>query len=241
VPRVALFATCLVDQFFPDVAKAAVKVLRHAGCDVDFPQAQTCCGQPFFNMGYRAAAVPLAKRTIEILKPYDAVVLPSGSCATMIRVFYPELLRDDPPWLHAAEAVGRKTYELTEYLVRVLGRADLGGRYDGAVTYHDCCHLLRELRVKDEPRALLRAKPGCALKEMEQADACCGFGGTFAVKFGPVSGGILEEKMACIAASGAPVVCAGDVSCLMHMAGGLRRQGIPVKAVHIAEVIAAGL
>ena len=241
MPRVALFATCLVDQFFPDVAKAALKLLRRAGCDVDFPMDQTCCGQPFFNMGHRDAAIPLAKRTIDLLRPYDAVVLPSGSCTTMIRVFYPELLRDDPAWLRAAEEVGRKTYELTEYLVTVLKRIDLGGTFDGKVTFHDCCHLLRELRVKDQPRALLKATKGCDLAEMKDAAECCGFGGTFSVKFGPVSGGILDEKIACIKASGAPVVAACDVSCLMHMAGGLSRQGVPVRAMHVAEIAASGL
>jgi L-lactate dehydrogenase complex protein LldE len=240
MPRVAFIATCLVDQFHPRVGVAALKLLRRAGCQVEFPPGQTCCGQPFFNMGHWSAARPLARRTIEFLRPYDAAVLPSGSCTAMIRVHYPELFREEPAWLDAALDVGRKTFELTEYLVRVLGRQDAAGRFEGAVTYHESCHLQRVLRVREEPRTLLRAA-GCRLVEMEESDACCGFGGAFAVKMGPISGAMLDRKLARIAASGAPIVCAGDVSCLLHIGGGLSRRGSPVRAVHVAEIAAGGL
>jgi L-lactate dehydrogenase complex protein LldE len=239
MPRVALFATCLVDQFHPGVGRAALRLLRRAGCRVDFPPAQTCCGQPLFNMGQRDAARPLARRTIEALRPYDAAVLPSGSCAAMIRVHYPELFADEPRWLEAAREVGRKTYELSEYLVRILGRPDVAGCRGGTVTVHDSCHLLRALRVRDEPRALLAAA-GCRIVEMEEATTCCGFGGAFAVKMGPISGRLLDAKLDRIEASGAPVVCAGDVSCLMHIGGGLSRRGSAVRAVHVAEIAAEG-
>ena len=240
MPRVALFTTCLVDQLFPGVGRAALALLRRAGCAVDFPPAQTCCGQPFFNMGHHAAARPLARRTIETLRPYDAAVLPSGSCASMIRIHYAELFRDEPATLAAALEVGRKTFELSEYLVKVLGRPDLGGRHDGAVTVHDSCHLLRGLRIQSEPRALLRAA-GCRIAEMEESTSCCGFGGAFAVKMGPISGAMLGEKIARIEASGAPVVCAGDVSCLMHIGGGLSRRGSAVRVAHVAEIAAEGI
>lgn len=240
MPRIALFTTCLVDQFFPGVGRAALKLLRRAGCRVEFPPNQTCCGQPFFNMGHREAARPLARRTIEVLRPYDAAVLPSGSCAAMIRVHYPELFRHEPRWQAAALEVGRKTFELSEYLVNVLGRPDAAGRSEGTVTVHDSCHLLRELRIQAEPRTLLRAA-GRRIAEMEDAAVCCGFGGAFAVKMGPISGRMLSSKLDRIEAAGAPVVCAGDVSCLMHIGGGLSRRGSAVRAVHVAEIAAEGL
>lgn len=230
--RVALFATCLVDQFFPEVGLATLRVLDKCGVKADFPQGQTCCGQPFFNMGYREDARKAALRTIEVLSGYDAVVVPSGSCASMIRVYYPDLVGP------AAVPVARKTFELTQYLVRVLGVTKVESEFRGKVTYHDGCHALRELRIKDEPRMLLKGVKGCALSEMQGCDSCCGFGGAFSVKFADVSTAMAGDKVEAIGATGAQAVVTTDSSCLMQMAGAMSRQGVKVRPLHIAQILA---
>ncbi len=234
--RVQLMITCLADQLAPRIGEATVRLLEQLGHDVVFPEAQTCCGQPPFNDGFRADAAALAARTVEVFAAPFPVVVPSGSCATMVRRFYPELLAGGPSAAGAHELAAR-TYELSEFLVRVLGVEDVGARFDGRVTYHDSCHLLRELGVRDEPRRLLARVRGLELVESPQADQCCGFGGAFAVKFAEISAAIMDAKLAAIEATGAEAVVAADWGCLMHVAGGLRRRGSRIRALHIAEIL----
>jgi L-lactate dehydrogenase complex protein LldE len=234
--RVQLMITCLADQLAPRIGEATVRLLEQLGHDVVFPEAQTCCGQPPFNDGFRADAAALAARTVEVFAAPFPVVVPSGSCATMVRRFYPELLAGGPSAAGAHELAAR-TYELSEFLVRVLGVEDVGARFDGRVTYHDSCHLLRELGVRDEPRRLLARVRGLELVESPQADQCCGFGGAFAVKFAEISAAIMDAKLAAIEATGAEAVVAADWGCLMHVAGGLRRRGSKIRALHIAEIL----
>ncbi|GBD11464.1 Lactate utilization protein A [bacterium HR23] len=241
--RVALFVTCLVDQFFPLVGEGVVKVLRHLGLEVDFPPAQTCCGQPAFNSGYRWEATVAARRFLEVFKDAPAIVAPSGSCVSMVRVFYPTLFHNDPQRLALARQIASRTYEFTQFLVRVLGVSDIGARYaDGlVVTYHDSCHSLRELGIQEEPRALLRAVQGVRFVEFAHHEVCCGFGGTFSVKYAPISTAILQDKLENIADSGAQVLVATDSSCLMHIEGAMRRRRMAVRPVHIAQFLAEGL
>jgi L-lactate dehydrogenase complex protein LldE len=236
-PRVALFVTCLVDLMRPSVGFAAVKLLEDAGCRVEVP-VQTCCGQPAYNSGDRGTTRDLAERIIEAFRGYDYVVAPSGSCAGMIRTHYPELFADDPNWLPKANELGARTYELTSFLVDVLGVTEVDAAFDGVVTYHDACSGLRELGVKAQPRKLLKSVDGLELVELEDSDVCCGFGGTFAVKYAEISTAIVTEKAEKIAASGAETVLAGDLGCLMNMAGKLSRDGLPVAVRHVAEVLA---
>ena len=236
-PRVALFVTCLVDLIRPSVGFAAVKLLEDAGCLVEVP-VQTCCGQPAYNSGDRGTTRDLAMRMIETFRGYDYVVAPSGSCAGMIRAHYPELFADDPNWLPKANALGARTYELTAFLVDVLGITAVDAIFDGTVTYHDSCSGLRELGVKTQPRQLLRSVDGLELIELEDADVCCGFGGTFAVKYADISTAIVADKANNIVASGAETVLAGDLGCLMNMAGKLSRDGRPIAVRHVAEVLA---
>lgn len=236
-PRVALFVTCLVDLMRPSVGFAAVKLLEEAGCTVEVP-VQTCCGQPAYNSGDRATARGLAERAIAAFEPYDYVVAPSGSCAGMIRKHFPALFDDDPNWLPRAHALASRTHELTSFLVDVLGVTGVAARFDGEVTYHDSCSGLRELKVGSQPRLLLSSVEGLRLVEMEESDVCCGFGGTFAVKYGDISGAIVGAKAGHVAASGARTLLAGDLGCLMNMAGRLAREGSPVEVRHVAEVLA---
>jgi L-lactate dehydrogenase complex protein LldE len=236
-PRVGLFVTCLVDLMRPSVGFAAVKLLEDAGCRVEVPE-QTCCGQPAYNSGDRATARALAERTIESFRGLDYVVAPSGSCAGMIKKHFPELFADDPNWLPKANALAARTYELTSFLVDVMGVTAVKASYEGEVTYHDSCSGLRELRVQSQPRKLLASVDGLTLVEMNETDVCCGFGGTFAVKYGDISGAIVEKKAENIVASGAPTVLAGDLGCLMNMAGKLSRDGRQIAVRHVAEVLA---
>jgi L-lactate dehydrogenase complex protein LldE len=236
-PRVGLFVTCLVDLMRPSVGFAAVKLLEGAGCRVEVPE-QTCCGQPAYNSGDRATARALAERTIESFRGLDYVVAPSGSCAGMIKTHFPELFDDDPNWLPKANALAARTYELTSFLVDVMGVTAVDATYEGAVTYHDSCSGLRELRVQSQPRRLLGSVQGLTLVEMNENDVCCGFGGTFAVKYSDISGAIVEKKAENIVSSGAPTVLAGDLGCLMNMAGKLSRDGRPIAVRHVAEVLA---
>jgi len=227
-----------VDQFFPEVGISTVEVLRRLNVQVDFPPEQTCCGQPAFNSGFTSEARELAKRFIEIFERAEYVVAPSGSCTSMVKVFYPELFKDDPDWHRRAEALASRTHEFTEFVVNVLGVEDVGASYRGKVALHQSCHLLRELQVRTEPQRLLNAVKGIEMVELERAEACCGFGGLFSIKYPHISGGILQEKIDSIKKSGADVVVASDVGCLMHIAGGLSRQGIATKTMHIAELLA---
>jgi len=236
-PRVGLFVTCLVDLMRPSVGFAAAKLLQDAGCHVEVP-AQTCCGQPAFNSGDRATAADLARAMIRAFSHLDYVVAPSGSCAGMVRRHYPELFADDPDLRGKANAFAEKTWELTSFLVDVMGVSDVNARFEGVATYHDSCAGLREMGVQAQPRKLLGSVRGLKLVEMEGSDICCGFGGTFAVKYGEISNAIVAEKTARITESGAPMVLAGDLGCLMNMAGKLSRQNSPTAVRHVAEVLA---
>ncbi len=236
--KVALFVTCLVDLFRPTVGFAALKLLEQAGCDVSVPGAQTCCGQPAFNSGDRSNAQKVARGLIEAFEPFDYVVAPSGSCAGMIRKHYPELFADDDIWEARATALAGKTWELTSFLTDVVGFDAVDASYDGSVTYHDSCSGLRELGVKSQPRKLLDKVAGLNLTELPGAEVCCGFGGTFCVKYADISNAIVADKTEDILATGADTLLAGDLGCLMNMAGKLSREGRPVKVRHVAEVLA---
>jgi L-lactate dehydrogenase complex protein LldE len=236
--RVALFVTCLVDLFRPTIGFAAVKLLEEAGCTVEVPRAQTCCGQPAYNSGDRADAKAIALEVVDAFAGYDYVVAPSGSCAGMIRVHYPELFADDPVLLPRVRAVAERTYELVSFLVDVRGFKRVAARWDREVTYHDACSGLRELGVKEQPRLLLAAVAGLSLKELPGAELCCGFGGTFCVKYPAISDKMVGDKTADIVATGAGAVLAGDLGCLLNIAGKLCRQGRPIEVRHVAEVLA---
>jgi L-lactate dehydrogenase complex protein LldE len=236
-PRVGLFVTCLVDLMRPSIGFAAVKLLEDAGCLVEVPR-QSCCGQPAFNSGDRATTREIAEQVIDAFAPYDYVVAPSGSCAGMLKVHYPELFHEDPNWLPKAEAFADKTFELVSFLVDVLKVDHVDARFPGKVTYHDACSGLRELGVRAQPRKLLAGVDGLALVELKDANVCCGFGGTFCVKYPDISDAIVTKKADAIAASGATTLLAGDLGCLMNMAGKLQRKGQKVRARHVAEVLA---
>jgi len=235
--RVGLFVTCLVDLLRPSVAFASAKLLEDAGCTVEVPP-QSCCGQPAFNSGARAVARAIAEQVIEAFAPFDHVVAPSGSCAGMLKIHYPELFRGDPNWQPRADAFAAKTHELVSFLADVCGVARVAARLDAVATYHDACSGLRELGVHDAPRRLLASVAGLRLAEMRDADVCCGFGGTFCVKYPDISNAIVAKKAANVAATGASLLLAGDLGCLMNMAGKLSRDGTPVEARHVAEVLA---
>ncbi|GGU21384.1 Fe-S oxidoreductase [Lentzea flava] len=226
--KVALFATCLTDTFFPSTARAVVRLLERLGCSVEFPLDQTCCGQMHFNTGYREQAKPLARKYTDVFQGYDYVVAPSGSCAGMVREIHPTLGTAPP-----------RTFELAEFLVDVLGVTDVGAWFPHRVTYHPTCHSLRMLGVGDKPLALLRAVKGLDLVELPDSTHCCGFGGTFAVKNAETSTAMLADKMRCVLDTGAEVLSAGDNSCLMHIGGGLSRLRAGVRPVHLAEILAS--
>jgi L-lactate dehydrogenase complex protein LldE len=237
--RVSLFITCLIDQFAPQVGVSMTGVLRRLGIEVDFPEAQTCCGQPAFNSGHHTEARELAARFLDIFEKSDHIVAPSGSCVSMVKVFYPDLLRSDERQRQRALSLASRTHELTDFLVNVLGVSDVGAVFEGKVALHQSCHLLRELSVNDAPRRLLRAVRGLDLVELERADMCCGFGGLFSVKYPHISGAILEDKIDCIKQCEAEVIASTDLGCLLQIGGGLSRQKIPIKTLHIAEILAS--
>lgn len=237
-PRVALFVSCLVDLFRPSVGFAAVQLLEGAGCIVDVPRNQTCCGQPAYNQGDRADAVDLARRTIDALQGYDYVVVPSGSCAGMLRQHYPQLFFEGSYEAERARELAGRTYELISFLTDVMGVIGVDAEFPARVTYHDACAGLRELGIKRQPRLLLQSVRGLELTELAAADVCCGFGGTFCVKYPEISTKMVDEKAADIAATGAQVVLAGDLGCLMNIAGRLSRLGSTIQARHVAEVLA---
>jgi L-lactate dehydrogenase complex protein LldE len=236
--QVGLFVTCLVDLFRPSVGFAALKLLEAAGCEVVVPAAQTCCGQPGYNSGDRAGAQVLARKVLHEFNTCEYVVVPSGSCAGMIRTHYRELLAEFSELRHQVERLAERTYELTEFLQNVVKVSETPGRWQGVVTYHDSCSGLRELAVKAQPRALLARVHGLELKEMSTPEQCCGFGGTFAVKFGEISTRICDQKCADIAATGANAVILGDLGCMLNIEGRMRRRGETTRVLHIAEVLA---
>lgn len=227
--RVALFVTCLNDTLYPGTGRSVVTVLRRLGCDVEFPPDQTCCGQMHFNSGYRPAAARLARRLRREFAGYDAVVTPSPSCAGMIRDSYPTL----------GLTAGAPVYELSEFLIDVLGVVDVGAVFPRRVSYHPTCHSLRALRVGDRPLRLLGAVADLELIELPAADSCCGFGGTFAIKNAAMSGAMLADKVAAVGAARPDVLCALDNSCLTQIGGGLSRAGSPVQVMHLADILAA--
>ena len=237
-PRVALFVTCLVDLYRPNVGFSAIALLEQAGCAVEVPPTQTCCGQPAYNSGDRATAKDLARAVIDAFLPYDFTVVPSGSCGGMISHHYPALFDDDPEYRGKAEALAAKTHELVTFLTDVRGMREVAARYDGVVTYHDSCSGLRELGIREQPRALLGTVQGLSVKELQDRDVCCGFGGTFCVKYPDISVRMVGDKVRDILATGADTVLAGDMGCLLNIAGRLKREGSAVKVRHVAEVLA---
>jgi len=236
--RVALFVTCLVDFFRPTIGFAAVKLLEEAGCTVEVPRAQTCCGQPAYNSGARADAKAIALQVLDAFEGYDHVVAPSGSCAGMIRRHYPGLFTDDPGVLPQAQRLAERSWELVSFLVDICGMHAVAARWERRVTYHDGCSGLRELGVKDQPRQLLASVDGLSLRELPGAEVCCGFGGTFCIKYPDISEKMVGDKEADIAATGAEAVLAGDLGCLLNIAGKLHRRGRRVEVRHVAEVLA---
>jgi L-lactate dehydrogenase complex protein LldE len=237
--RVSLFVTCLVDQFFPEIGLAMADVLEGLGYEVDFPEDQTCCGQPAFNTGYRGEARAVARHFLQVFDKAEYVVCPSGSCTSMVRHHYAEIFYKDAASLGAAAALAPRVFEFSEFLLKVAQCEDVGARFDGVVTYHDSCHALRELKIREQPRRLLRAVRGLELREMDTAEECCGFGGTFSVKFPEVSSAMLRTKIESIRRTGAGAVISADPSCLMQIRGGLSRAGLPVRTLHLAQVLAS--
>jgi len=237
-PRVALFVTCLVDLYRPTIGFAAIRLLEQAGCQVDVPRAQTCCGQPAYNSGDRATARDLAEGILSAFGGYDYVVVPSGSCGGMLKHKLPHLFDNDPNMLIRADALAERTFELVSFLTDIMGIDQLQARYAGGrLTYHDSCSGLRELGVKGQPRRLLQAI-GATVTEMTDPEMCCGFGGTFCVKYPDISVRMVSDKARDIAATGAATVVAGDLGCLMNIAGRLQREGHRINARHVAEILA---
>jgi len=240
--KAVLFVTCLVDIFFPYVGENMVKILNRLGVDVVFPEDQTCCGQPAFNTGYRQDARVLAERFVSVfsnhLSDNSYIISPSGSCTSMVKVYYNELIKGDHGMMDKLSSVVKKTYEFTSFLTDVLNVEDVGAKYSGKVTYHDSCHSLRELRIADPPRNLLNAVEGLELVESDMHDACCGFGGTFSVKHPSVSTAMVEEKIESIMKTGADAVVSNDMGCLMQLGGIISRRKLPLKVLHITDILA---
>lgn len=238
----SLFVTCIIDQLYPDVGESVVSLLRRLGVNLDFPGAQTCCGQPAFNSGFWSDAKPLARRTIDLLQNDRYVVVPSGSCASMIRVFYSELFHDEPRMRAPIASLAARTFELSEFIVDILGITDLSVYANRnppiqKITYHEGCHLRRELGVLTQPRTLINSLPGIELIEMEQSEVCCGFGGAFSVKYPEISGAMLDDKLHFAANTAAAAITSCDSSCLMHIGGGIQKRGIPIRPLHIAQLL----
>jgi L-lactate dehydrogenase complex protein LldE len=236
--RASIMITCLGDMLFPEAGVAMVRLLRRLGVAVDFPRGQTCCGLPLFNSGYRAEAAAVAARTVGLFERSEHVVVPSGSCAWMVKAEYPGLLAGDPARRDAAVSLAARTWELSQFVVRGLGVERVESPFRGTVTYHDSCHLLRGLGESSSPRTLLRGVQGATVVELPGADQCCGFGGSFSVRLPEVSTAILDKKLASVESTGADCVVACDAGCLMQMGGGLSRRGGRVRAVHLAQVLA---
>ena len=255
--HVFLFVPCFIDQVFPNVAISSMKVLQHLDCDVVFPEHQTCCGQPAYNSGYRDEARLMAMHEVGALLTlnpshtpatkydfdfkHDYIVGPSGSCVAMIRNFYPELLADDPRFGQVSQDMAKRTYEFSEFITNVIGADKFSGKLDTTVSYHDSCHALRELGVKDGPRKILERIEGLRLIELPYNDVCCGFGGTFAVKFPEISTAMGDEKLKNFYDTGADILVSGDSSCLMHLEGRARRTGSTKRFIHIAEIMSESI
>lgn len=237
-PKIGFFVTCIVDSMRPNIGFASLKVLQQAGCDVEVPEAQTCCGQPAFNSGDDKTTKALAKNVIKAFEMYDYVVVPSGSCASMIRSHYKELFIDEPAWLERQQKLSAKTWEILSFLKDVMDFTPSNVTFDATATYHDSCSGLRDLGVYDQPRALLEAVKGMTIKPLRGNDECCGFGGTFCVKYPDISNAIVMDKTQKIRETGADVLLGGDMGCLMNMAGKLSREGSEVRVYHTIEVIA---
>ncbi|PCH47747.1 MAG: Fe-S oxidoreductase [Hyphomicrobiales bacterium] len=240
-PNVGLFVTCLVDLFRPNVGFAAVDLLERSGCKVSVPVAQTCCGQPAYNSGDRADTREIAEQVIKTFEQFDYVVAPSGSCAAMLKKHYPALFEDDAQWQERAQAFSDKCFELISFLTDVMNFENVDAKLEGTYTYHDSCSGLRELGIARQPRKLLEKIQGAQLIEMKDPDVCCGFGGTFCVKYSDVSNAIVEKKTAAIEDTGADLLLAGDLGCLLNMTGKMKRQGHATRARHVAEVLAGRL
>ena len=236
--RVGLFVTCLVDLVRPQVGFAAVKLLEQAGCDVEIPPTQTCCGQPAWNAGADRHASDIARQVIATFENFDYVVAPSGSCAGMIKRHYPEIFEKDAPWLSRARALAAKTHELMSFLVRERDVSAVAAKFSGSVCYHDSCSSRREMGVTSEPRTLLASVEGLTIKELPDTQTCCGFGGLFSVKYPEISERIADSKLADVTASGADTLVGGDLGCLLHLSGRMKRQGITLEVRHAAEVLA---
>ncbi len=239
-PRVGLFVTCLADMFRPTVAFATVRLLEQAGCTVEVPEKQTCCGQPAFNSGDRNTTRDIAKMTIEAFDGYEYVVGPSGSCIGMLH-YYADLFDDNDPWKKRAEDLKARSFEITSFLVDVIGFDQIKAAFDGTITYHDSCSGLRQLGIKQQPRKLLGKVDNLELAEMEEAETCCGFGGTFCVKYPDISNRMVANKTENTSASGADTLVGGDLGCLLNMAGKLKREGKSIEARHVVEILAGML
>ena len=239
--RASLFVTCIIDQFYPEVGEAVVRVLRRLGVDVEFDQSQTCCGQPAFNNGFWNDARPTARRLLDSYRGDGYIIVPSGSCASMIRVFNNELFHDEPDTLLRAQKMAPRVYEFSEFVSDVLGTERLAGVFQSTsptrVAYHESCHLKRELGIDSQPRSLIKSLPGVELVEMPQAEVCCGFGGTFSVKYADISAAMLQDKITNIQSVDVDAVVAGDMSCLMQIGGGLEKQNTGIRAMHIAQLL----
>ncbi|GAB2699652.1 (Fe-S)-binding protein [Paenibacillus thermoaerophilus] len=239
--KVSLFVTCLADQMYPEVAESVVRLLHRYGCEVDLPELQTCCGQPAFNSGYQDEARAVARNLIRAFEHSDYVVSPSGSCAGMVHHYYPDLFRDEPEWKAKAEALVAKTYEFSQFLVRVLGVKDVGASFPYKVTYHPSCHASRLLGVREEPLELLRNVRDVEFVDLPKKEDCCGFGGTFAVKMADMSEAMVCEKAAHVCETGAEVLVGGDMGCLMNIGGRLNKEGKPVRVLHLAQLLEEGV
>ncbi|MCL4784193.1 MAG: (Fe-S)-binding protein [Bryobacterales bacterium] len=237
--RVSIFVTCLIDQLFPKVGLAMADVLERLGYEIEFREAQTCCGQPAFNSGFRDEARSVAAHFLSVFDDAEYVVIPSGSCTSMCSHHFAELYRDDASMLARAHAMEPRVWEFSRFLTEVAKVEDVGAVWNGKVTYHDSCHALRELKIKDGPRRLLRNVRGLELVEMDNAEECCGFGGTFSVKFAELSGAMVRTKISSIERTGADAVVSIDSSCLMQIEGAIRRDGLPIRVLHLAEILAS--
>ncbi len=238
MPRASIFVTCIVDQLFPKVGMAMAEVLERIGWEVHFPEDQTCCGQPAFNTGYREEARQVARHFLSVFRDAEYIVVPSGSCTSMITHQYEVLFEEEPEWLQATREVAPRVWEFSKFLIEVAGVEDVGAQLERTVTFHDSCHGLRELGIKQGPRRLLSHVRGLTLREMDAAEECCGFGGTFSVKFPEISGGMVRTKIDSIQKTGADLVVGVDASCLMQIQGALSRAGLPIGTMHLAEVLA---
>jgi len=239
-PKASLYVTCVIDQLYPEVGVSVVRVLRHLGVTVDFPPDQTCCGQPLFNSGFAAQARRLARRVLLSFKDASYVVVPSGSCAAMMRVFYLDLFDNDPVMRQQANEFSSKVYEFSEFLVNVLNVTSVGAQSVGSATYHPSCHLLRELDVREEPQQLLANVDGLEMVDLPNKESCCGFGGTFSVKYPHISEGMVADKVENVLSTGADTLVSCDMSCLMNIGGSLSRQQKPVNVKHLAQMLDQG-